>query len=477
MDSIKLIFAKKPRQGEVCYLKPLGEELALLDASDKLVARINRDEAMLRIHLPSFWSSRYIVIDGDDGNVICFEPKPKAIEKLQAMFEGMASAEQSGGMAQACYRSGMRDLLIGGGSLVLGIILSVISFNLAAPGGSYWVMTGLIGVGIIEILRGISNLTKSDNLRRMASSQESYFTIACSVCRAPMRVNSKHAGQRVICPQCKTSLLVPGEPDDEDNDSRRTRRKRKKVDVPVWVYVASGALVLVLFVGIVWYFSGDNSGKVVMSTTPFTMPPRNQPNEKQSGKESRPGNNPEAGIHPENEIVDAQLDGKRPFPVDPVLKEKSGAIYLGDMNEFADKEGADGWSFGKHGKLKKNSNRADIIVNGKPVKEGLGMHPPHVGFARVAYVLGKNGNRIIGSVGMGEDQPHFTPQPTRFVILGDGKRLWRSKSISGFGLQEAFDVDISNVDILELRVYSETFNITGSHAVWIDPQVILKEVR
>ena len=472
MDAIKLIFAKKPRKGESCFIKVAGDKLELLDSSDDLVASIDCAEALMRIQLPSFWTSRYIVIE-DDEETFCFEPKPKAVERVRSLIKRLKSEGHTSGMAEATHRTGMWNLLLGAGLMVFGIILSVISYTLAAPGGTYLVMTGLITGGIILVVKGINYLSTADNLRRKMEKRDSLQSIACTTCRAPMRVQSQHAGKMVVCPSCQSSVRVPAfNTDDED----RFSEKRKPQNIPIGAIAIGGAVILIILIGLAWYLSGDNNPNVVLPAKPFQLPPHMQANNK-AGNASQPANSPESGIHTEHEMEDPQLGAQRPFAVDPGLLRKSGSVYLGDLTEFAFKKGADDWTFSKHGKLHKPFGKADILVNGKPVKEGLSMHPPHSGYTRVAYVIGRSAQKLIGSVGMSEDEPHFKPQPTRFVIMGDGKLLWRSKSIAGFGMQDAFNLKISNVDLLELRIYSETFNITGSHAVWIDPQVDLPKIQ
>lgn len=70
-----------------------------------------------------------------------------------------------------------------------------------------------------------------------------------------------------------------------------------------------------------------------------------------------------------------------------------------------------------------------------------------------------------GSFGLG---------PVRFVILGDGEVLWRSKVVRELRVIEDFTVDVARVSILELRVYAQEGNNTGSHAAWLDPYVTTK---
>jgi hypothetical protein len=173
---------------------------------------------------------------------------------------------------------------------------------------------------------------------------------------------------------------------------------------------------------------------------------------------------------PENEVADPPA--RVPFDVDPSLARAGDRVYLGDMHEFAWKPGPDGWNFGKHGQLGSIWARGGrILVKGAVVESGLSMHPPVRGYTRVCYAVGRRAKALRGGAAISEDEPGSRPPPTRFVILGDGKVLWRSGSVHAWGVVEEFDVDVGAVDVLELRTYVEGSNF-GAHAAWVDPYVV-----
>jgi S1-C subfamily serine protease len=161
-----------------------------------------------------------------------------------------------------------------------------------------------------------------------------------------------------------------------------------------------------------------------------------------------------------------------PFPSDPALAAKGANVFLSDMREYAWKPGYHNWIVGKG----INGNAADqkpIRVNGTHYQKGLGMHPPNEGFTRICYALGKRASTLQGAIGLSEDDP-TPPRPIRFVIMGDGKVLWRSESVRAWKVKQDFSVDVSSVDVLELRVYAENGSAIGSHAAWLDPFVMTK---
>jgi hypothetical protein len=248
----------------------------------------------------------------------------------------------------------------------------------------------------------------------------------------------------------------------------------------VWIAVAAGAIVLVLAivgvagVGILWiasrpapttaYYSGPSRGapdRGMVKQEPIVPPDVNPPVQGQ-----------QPAVLPENERPDPPAN--KPFAVDPELARGAGDVYLSDMQEFAWTPGPGGWSFAKNGELGSTwARNGMIIVKGVTPRKGLSMHPPDNGATRVCYALGRRAKTFRGTVAISEDE-HVQPSPTRFVILGDGKVLWRSDSVRALETTQAFSVDVSEVDVLELRVYVETGSCFGSHAAWIDPLVTRK---
>lgn len=76
-------------------------------------------------------------------------------------------------------------------------------------------------------------------------------------------------------------------------------------------------------------------------------------------------------------------------------------------------------------------------------------------------------------VGVSDHDPRVKPSPTRFVVMGDGKVIWRSTSVRGYGWAGWIKLDVHFVDVLELRVYAEE-GLGLAHAIWLNPYV---EVR
>lgn len=164
-----LTCALKPHRGEVWQLDDSNDGL-VLRAGEEVVTVIPHAEASLRVHLPSFFGSRYITVDLGGGNLICFEPKPEDIAHVREFVEASLN-RHPGAAAAALDRKANRDLLIGGGSMLLGLALTTWSFIAAAPGGTFLVTTGLLGVGLVEVFRGIYFKTKARERKRFAGEE------------------------------------------------------------------------------------------------------------------------------------------------------------------------------------------------------------------------------------------------------------------------------------------------------------------
>ena len=143
--------------------------------------------------------------------------------------------------------------------------------------------------------------------------------------------------------------------------------------------------------------------------------------------------------------------------------------YLSDLDEFAVLDGP--WPFAKNGSL--GNSKDNIVVQGIHSPKGLGMHPPSSSYSAVRFRLGKQGALFKSSVAI-DDTGGGAFGGAEFEVLGDGKQLWRSAPVARSN-QPPLDcrIELPNVDILELRVYSPQVH-NGLHAVWVEPRVFQK---
>jgi hypothetical protein len=175
-------------------------------------------------------------------------------------------------------------------------------------------------------------------------------------------------------------------------------------------------------------------------------------------------------------IDSAKLGKDKPAPTvpeqeTPTMPEEA---FLSDLKEVS----TTGVAFGKDGHLGHNGfgniggnpKEIRIIVKGVLARKGLSTLTSTGGAASVTYKLDKQYRRLRSGVGL-HARGWFSGSKITFVVLGDGRVLWRSKEI---GSLEDYpfecDVDITGVDQLELQVTC-TDNSNGVWPVWIDPRV------
>jgi hypothetical protein len=148
-------------------------------------------------------------------------------------------------------------------------------------------------------------------------------------------------------------------------------------------------------------------------------------------------------------------------------------VFLSDLKEFAVFTTPNNWQFAKEGRSGDPMDAdSRITVNGMAYPKGLGMHPPNMNFIRVCYALGKRAKSLHGGVALDDGKPDWPIKTAFFVVIGDGRVLWRSEGIKDTGVIERFEVDVRGVAVLELRVYSDYEGANGCRAAWLDPYVV-----
>lgn len=154
-----------------------------------------------------------------------------------------------------------------------------------------------------------------------------------------------------------------------------------------------------------------------------------------------------------------------PFEVDPLLEADARPVYLADMKEFAVRMSP--WQFGK-GELGDGA-QTPIRVKGALASKGLSVHPNNQFATRAAYALGGKATILVGAAAL-NDYANEAWSPVVFVIVGDGREVWRSRPVNRASGPESFRLVVSGVKVLELRAIGLGVHI-GAHAVWVDPHI------
>lgn len=111
-----------------------------------------------------------------------------------------------------------------------------------------------------------------------------------------------------------------------------------------------------------------------------------------------------------------------------------------------------------------------VVVRGEPSPYGLFLHPNTNDSSHAAFRLGKRYRRLRGAAAISDSARNRTATALVFRVAGDGRELWKSSPLKESGSSEAFDLDISGVDKLEL--FADCPGDFGyAHAAWVEPRL------
>jgi len=112
----------------------------------------------------------------------------------------------------------------------------------------------------------------------------------------------------------------------------------------------------------------------------------------------------------------------------------------------------------------------DVVFDDRPSLYGLWMHPRENGSAHAKFLAQGKFRRLSGAAAIDDRALTFMKTPLTFRVAGDGRVLWTSQPLKGYKASQPFDIDVTGVKELELRV-----DCPGPHdhafAAWLDPQL------
>src|SRR5262245_40608790 len=116
----------------------------------------------------------------------------------------------------------------------------------------------------------------------------------------------------------------------------------------------------------------------------------------------------------------------------------------------------------------------DGILMGKDSPNGLSMVPPSDAHSRVRYRLGKAAHTFLARASLNDSAgapgrspgDGKIPTPLTFLVLGDGKILWKSNPVDAARNVQECKVDVTGVDVLELRVDCPGSSV-NAQPVWL----------
>jgi hypothetical protein len=150
--------------------------------------------------------------------------------------------------------------------------------------------------------------------------------------------------------------------------------------------------------------------------------------------------------------------------------EPSDVIYLSDLPEKALRP----QGFEKHGMIPNDPAKSQIYLGNRPSPKGLLTHPGSKEPAGASYEIGSlHKNVFRAKIGVA-DLLHYDPAtPLKFVVLGDGKRLYTSELVRKCGMPQECEIQIRGVNELVLRVECDGKN-DFALAVWYEPRLSAK---
>ncbi len=140
--------------------------------------------------------------------------------------------------------------------------------------------------------------------------------------------------------------------------------------------------------------------------------------------------------------------------------------YLNHMEEQDVLPGP--WPFAKNGES--GNGKGMFTINHVEYSNGLGLHPPNNGFARVRYQLDGQYKTFVTGVAL-IDATAEVRRSVTFTVFGDDRVLWKSPLIRVRGEAVFCKVSVRNINRLEIRTESPG-QAYGANAVWLDPHVL-----
>ena len=110
-----------------------------------------------------------------------------------------------------------------------------------------------------------------------------------------------------------------------------------------------------------------------------------------------------------------------------------------------------------------------MSIRSKPFTHGVGTHAA----SKFRLALGGEAQRFRAQAGV--DDSAGGQGSVEFLVLGDGRVLWKSGVLTGTQPAAAVDVDLSGVQVLELRVADGGDGASRDHADWADAQLVMKD--
>ena len=129
---------------------------------------------------------------------------------------------------------------------------------------------------------------------------------------------------------------------------------------------------------------------------------------------------------------------------------------------------------GLHGDMGYNGLQAK--VRNKPVPHAISMHPPggKNTFARAKFSINAEFDVFACAVALNDtaQRPLKAGTGAVFQVVGDGKLLWKSRTMDAVGDREECRVSVFGVRVLELQTSVAGRDKSRAHALWVEPRLV-----
>jgi alpha-galactosidase len=118
------------------------------------------------------------------------------------------------------------------------------------------------------------------------------------------------------------------------------------------------------------------------------------------------------------------------------------------------------------GKPQKNKSVAEhsLSIGGQVFKHGFGTHAESI----LHINLGGDAQKFTARVGVDDEVNSNASASVEFLVIGDGKQLWRSGTLHAGSAAKECAVDLAGVKDLTLKVSAGGEGINFDHADWVD---------
>lgn len=109
-----------------------------------------------------------------------------------------------------------------------------------------------------------------------------------------------------------------------------------------------------------------------------------------------------------------------------------------------------------------------LSIAGRKFEHGVGTHAA----SRIRINLGGNAERFLAQVGV--DDGAGGQGSVEFIVMGDGRVLWKSGVLKGTEAAKLLDVNVTGVRTLDLRATDGGDGASHDHADWAEARIVMK---